>query len=104
HALPWDPTGSNTIQIRATDLRSTAPRSAAGPRMRPILFFMEMVVDQFRDRFRNAVDSRQIGNGGAAHGLGRAEMQQQGAFAGRPDAGDLVERVLRHFLLAPGTV
>src|SRR3569623_641469 len=68
-----------------------------GPaRLTPI----EVVVDQLRHRVRDAGDGGEVGEGGAAHGLGGAEMLQQRALARRADALDLIERVLDDVLLA----
>src|SRR5690606_27807733 len=41
----------------------------------------------------NAVDLHQVLDRGTAHGLGRAEMVQEGALPRRADSRDLVERV-----------
>jgi hypothetical protein len=76
-------------------------RSRSGTRYH---FVVEMVVDEPRDALGNAVHGHQIGSWRPAHRLGRAEMLQQRALARRADAGDLVERVLDHLLLAPRAV
>src|SRR5205085_2361666 len=65
---------------------------------------VEMIVDQFRNPRGNAVDFAQVLDRGAADRLGGAESQQQGAFAARTDAADLVERALDHLLLAARAV
>ena len=63
---------------------------------------MEEVVDGPRGRGVDARRLRQVLERRALDGLDGAEMVQQRALAGRPDAGDLVERVLDHLALAPG--
>ena len=65
---------------------------------------MEEVVDRLRQLGRHARHGGEIGERGAADGLCRAEMRQQGALPRRADALDLVERVLRQGRLAPGAV
>ena len=53
---------------------------------------MEMIIDRFGHLRADAADRLEIGDAGAAHRLGRAEMLQQGALARGSDAGHLVER------------
>ena len=63
-----------------------------------------MVVDRLRHLRADAADRCEIGDAGAAHRLGRAEMLEQRALARRADARDLVERRGMHRLLAPGAM
>src|SRR5690606_30294120 len=65
---------------------------------------VKMAVYLTGDPFRNALDRHQVIHGGAADGLGGAEMVQQRALAPGADAGDLVERVPHHLLFAAGAV
>ena len=49
---------------------------------------VEEIVDRLRHGRADAVDRAQVVGAGAGDGLGRAEMLEQRALAGRADAGD----------------
>ena len=63
-----------------------------------------MVVDLLGQLAGDAGHGGEVGEGGAADGLGGAEALEQGALAGGADALDLVERVADRVLLALGPV
>src|ERR1700757_2631005 len=65
---------------------------------------MEVVINLFRDSFVDARDGFEIGQAGSGNPAGRAEMQQQRAFAFSPDARDLVQRRARDVRRALGAV
>src|SRR5262245_46170640 len=83
---------------------TTSTRSAVRlPSWNPERFFQssastEMLANPLRHRLADALDGLQIGDAGARHRAGGAEMQQQGALAAGADAGNLVERRLRDLL------
>src|SRR5438105_11536975 len=54
---------------------------------------MEKIVDFSRQGTADARDGFEVGETGARYGTRRAKMLQEGAFPGRANAGDLVERV-----------
>ena len=67
---------------------------------------VEIGVDRFGHLFGYAINGEQVGEGGAADGLCRAaaEMMQQGAFAGRSDAWNILKPGLGNGLRAAGPV
>src|SRR6185437_6814722 len=65
---------------------------------------MEMIIDGLGHLRADAGDPFEIGDAGATHGLGRAEMLEQRAFPRRSDARNLVERGGGDRLLALGAM
>src|SRR5680860_1700998 len=65
---------------------------------------MEVIIDRFRHLRADAANAFEIGDAGAAHGLGRTEILQQRPLARRPDARHLVERRGGDAFLAPRAV
>jgi hypothetical protein len=54
---------------------------------------VEEIIYFLGQRAADAIHGFKIGETGAGDGAGRAEMLQQGAFAGGADARDFVERI-----------
>ena len=54
---------------------------------------VKMIINALGRLLRDAADGREIGDTRAAHGLGRAEVMEQGALARWANALDLVERI-----------
>src|SRR5579864_2010441 len=65
---------------------------------------MKVLINLFCDGFADAGDALDLGEAGARHRAGRAEMVQERVLALGADAGDLVERRLPDRLRALGAM